>query len=119
MKTKYWILLFAAVLLICVGLSIPMLLPGDAATHAEIISDGKLLQTLDLRIDREFQVSDGGAGYNLLTVKDGKIAVTEASCPDHYCMHRGYCNSGTDIVCLPNRLVIHFVNDETVDFVVG
>ena len=119
MKTKYWIILFAAVLLICVCISIPMFLPGEAATHAEIISDGTLLQTLDLRIDREFQVSVGGVGYNLLTVKDGKIAVTEASCPDHYCMHRGYCNGGTDIVCLPNRLVIRFVGEQTIDAVVG
>ncbi|MBR1972563.1 MAG: NusG domain II-containing protein [Oscillospiraceae bacterium] len=119
MKTKYWIILFAALLLVCGGLSIPLLLPGEAATHAEIISDGTLLQTLDLRIDREFQVSVGGRGYNTLTVKNGKIAVTEASCPDHYCMHRGYCNSGTDIVCLPNRLVIRFVGGDTIDAVVG
>ena len=119
MKTKYWIILFAALLLICTGFSISLLLPGDAATHAEIISDGTLLQTLDLRIDREFQVSVGGVGYNLLTVKDGKIAVTEASCPDHYCMHRGYCNSGADIVCLPNRLVIRFVGEQAIDAIVG
>ena len=119
MKTKYWIILFSALLLVCAGLSISMLLPGEAATHAEIISDGKLLETLDLRIDREFQVSVGGNGYNRMTVKDGRIAVTEASCPDHYCMHRGYCNSGTDIVCLPNRLVIRFVGEQTIDAVVG
>ena len=119
MKTKYWIILFAAVLLICIGISIPMFLPSEAATHAEIISDGTLLKTLDLRIDCEFQVSVGGVGYNLITVKDGKIAVTEASCPDHYCMHRGYCNGGTDIVCLPNRLVIRFVGEQTIDAVVG
>ena len=119
MKTKYWILLFAAVLLICVGISIFLFLPRGAATHAEIISNGKLLQTLDLRIDREFQVSVGGTGYNDLTVKNGKIAVTDASCPDHYCIHRGYCNSGTDIVCLPNRLVIRFVGGQGIDAVVG
>ena len=119
MKTKNWIILFAAVLLVCVGISIPTFLPGEAATHAEIISDGTLLQTLDLRRDCEFQVSVGGVGYNLITVKDGKIAVTEASCPDHYCMHRGYCNGGADIVCLPNRLVIRFVGEQTIDAVVG
>ena len=119
MKTKYWIILFTAVLLICVGISIPMFLPSEAATHAEIISDGMLLKTLDLRVDREFQVSVGGLGYNFITVKDGKIAVTEASCPDHYCMHRGYCNGGTDIVCLPNRLVIRFVGEQAIDAIVG
>ena len=119
MKTKYWILLFATIVLVCLGFSLPMLLPGAAATHAEIISDGTLLQTLDLRINQTLHVSVGGTGYNYLTVKDGKIAVTEASCPDHYCMDRGYCNGGAQIVCLPNRLVIKFVAPREVDGAVG
>ena len=51
--------------------------------------------------------------------KDGKIAVTEASCPDHYCMKRGFCNSGTEIVCLPNRLVIQFLDAQEIDAAVG
>ena len=49
----------------------------------------------------------------------GKIAVTEATCPDHYCMKRGFCASGMDIVCLPNKLVIHFIGEQTVDAAAG
>ena len=119
MKTKYWIILFALLLLVCTGLSMPMLLPGKAATQAEITSQGQILKTLDLRIDQEFTVSTPEGGQNTITVKGGKIAVTEANCPDHYCMNRGFCNSGTQIVCLPNRLVISFLDGETIDAVVG
>ena len=118
MKTRTWILLFILLALVCGGLSIPMLLPGEAATHAEILSDGQVMHTVDLRIDREITVSTSH-GNNTVTVKDGKIAVTEADCPDHYCMQRGYCNSGTQIVCLPNRLVIRFVGEQPIDAVVG
>ena len=60
-----------------------------------------------------------GHGTNTVTVKDGKIAVTAASCPDSYCMKRGFCQGGAQIVCLPNRLVIEFVGSQTVDGVVG
>ena len=49
----------------------------------------------------------------------GAIYATEATCPDHCCMKRGFCASGTDIVCLPNRLVIHFLGAQTVDAAVG
>ena len=119
MKTRTWILLLGGLLALCLGLSIPLLLPGDAATHAEIISDGQLLDTVDLRVARELRIDTDGGGYNVLTVKDGKIAVTEASCPDHYCMHRGFCNSGAQIVCLPNKLVIRFVENQEIDLVVG
>lgn len=118
MKTKTWILLFAVLLVICGGLSIFLLMPKDASTHAEITSQGSVLKTVDLRIDQEFRVETTD-GYNVVTVKDSKIAVTEASCPDHYCMNRGFCNSGTQIVCLPNRLVIRFLGEQPIDAVVG
>ena len=119
MKTRTWIILFAALLILCGGLSIPLLLPGEASTHAEITSQGKLLKTVDLRIDQEFTVETPEGGTNTITVAEGKIAVTQANCPDHYCMQRGYCNSGTEIVCLPNRLVIRFLGEQTIDAVVG
>ena len=118
MKTKFWVLLFALLLLISGALSLPLLLPGKAASHAEILSDGALLYTVDLRIDREI-THRSSYGTNTITVKDGRIAVTEADCPDHYCMQRGYCNSGAQIVCLPNRLVIRFVGEQEIDMVVG
>ena len=118
MKTRTWILLFAILVLVCGGLSIPMLLPGEASTHAEIISDGKVIRTVELQTDQEFTVTNGD-GYNVITVRSGAIAVTQASCPDHYCMHRGFCSSGVSIVCLPNGLVIRFTGAQEVDGVVG
>ena len=119
MKTKHWILLFSILLIICLGAGFFLLMPGEAATFAEIRSDGQLLHLVDLRIDQEFHITTPSGGSNTVTVKDGKIAVTEANCPDHYCMDRGYCNSGAQIVCLPNRLVISFQGEQTVDAFVG
>ena len=119
MKTKYWIILLTCVLVLCLGLGIPLLMPGEAATHAEIISDGQVMHRVNLLVDREITVTTDDGGRNVITVKDGKIGVTEASCPDHYCMHRGMCNSGAQIVCLPNKLVIRFVGETEIDMVVG
>ncbi len=118
MKTKTWLLLLGLLLVLSAGLSIPMLMPGEAAAYAEIYSDGQLLHTVDLSVDRTITVSNG-KGHNVVTVRDGKIGVTEANCPDHYCMDRGLCSSGAQIVCLPNRLVISFLGDVSVDSVVG
>ena len=118
MKTKYWIILLAVILAVSLGLSIPLLLPGEDAAYAEIISDGKTVTIVDLKIDQTFSVltPDGG---NIITVQDGKIGVTQADCPDHYCMDRGMCSSGAQIVCLPNKLIIRFKGSQTVDTVVG
>ena len=118
MKTKYWILLFTLLLAVCLWSGIYLMLPGEAATQAQIVSDGIVLHTVDLRLDQEFEI-ENGKGRNTVTVKDGKIGVTQANCPDHYCMARGMCNSGTQIVCLPNGLIIRFLGEQTVDAAVG
>lgn len=119
MKTKYWILLLVLLLVFCLGLSIPLLLPGTDAAIAEIISDGQVVRIVPLNAEAEFIISAPNGGENTITVKDGKIGVTAASCPDHYCMDRGMCSNGVQIVCLPNRLIIRFAGEPTVDSVSG
>ena len=114
MKTKTWIILIAVVAAVCIFLSLP-LFSQEQARFARITSKGQVVKTVDLSVDQEFTVD----GSNTVTVKDGKIAVTWASCPDHYCMKRGFCSGGTDIVCLPNRLIIEFLGEQPVDAAVG
>ena len=118
MKTKFWIAVIAVIFVLCAAVSVALLLPGEAAARAEVWSDGELIATVDLGVDQTLTVESEN-GTNTVTVSGGKIAVTEADCPDHYCMDRGFCDSGTPIVCLPNRLVIEFVGGEAVDGAVG
>lgn len=118
MKTKYWVVLFGALLAVCVGMSFWLLGPGEPSRQAEIWSDGKLLCTLDLLVAQTMTV-DSQYGTNEVTVKDGAIAVTDADCPDGYCIARGFCNGGAQIVCLPHRLVIRFLGTQQIDGVVG
>ena len=118
MKTRTWILLICALLALCIGLSLLTFGPKDAASHATITSQGVVNRVVSLHIDQEFEI-ESPTGTNTVTVKDGKIAVTAASCPDHYCMERGFCSSGSPIVCLPNRLVVEFSGELEIDSVVG
>ena len=119
MKTRTWILIIGLILAASLVASSYFLMPREASTHAEITSYGNVIKTVDLRIDQEFTVENGSNGYNLIRVQGGKIAVVDASCPDHYCMKRGFCNNGTEIVCLPNRMTIRFLGLQEIDAVVG
>lgn len=120
MKTKFWIILIAAIFVLCVGASIVLFLPGADAERAEIWSGGKLICTVTLMEDRTFDVpTPNGEGSNTVTVEDGAISITAATCPDHYCMRRGACKGGADIVCLPNKLIIKFVTEAELDAVTG
>ena len=119
MKTRYWIAVLCVITALCLGLSIPLLAPGTDAQAAEIISNGKTIQIVSLHADTQITVPAPNGGENIITVRNGKIGVTAATCPDHYCMDRGMCSSGVQIVCLPNRLVIRFVGNLSVDAVSG
>ena len=118
MKTKYWIAILAVILLVSAAASISLFLPGEEAKMAEVISGGTVIRIVNLSADQTFTVPCNG-GFNTVTVKDGKVAVTEASCPDQYCVRQGFCNGGRDIVCLPNKLVISFGADQEIDGYIG
>ncbi len=117
MKSKYWIMIIGAIFAVCLAL---VLLPakGAPAIRAQIVSEGKIIQTVDLHTEQEFTVEVQN-GSNTVTVRDGKIAVTYADCPDQYCVRQGFCNSGEQIVCLPHRLVISFLGESEIDGAVG
>ena len=115
MKTKYWILLIIVLLVGSICFSIPLFLSKEEARYAEIISNNQLVQTVDLNIDCEILVTTATGGKNIITVQNGSIGVTEANCPDHYCMDRGMCSNGVQIVCLPNRLIIRFAGTQEID----
>ena len=117
MKTKSWAILLSVLLAVSLGLSLWLLRPQQAA-YAQVWSDGKLIHTLDLNVDRVVEVKTD-SGSNRIEIRDGQIAVTDADCPDHYCMDRGFCSGGVQIVCLPNKLVIRFVGATEIDGVAG
>lgn len=118
LSSKRISVLIAALLLLCISLSIYLLWPKSPKAIARIFSNGTFVQEVDLRKDTEFVIQSGN-GANTICVRDGYISVSEASCPDKVCMSFGWCNSGMPIVCLPNGLIIEFANGEVYDGMTG
>ena len=118
MKTKYWGLLLGIIVVSCALLSLLFTNDSAPASGARIQLDGELYRNVNLAEDQEFTVFCGN-GYNIVTVRDGEIAVTEADCPDQYCVRQGFCHSGVQIVCLPHGLVIDFTYDSEIDGIIG
>lgn len=88
------------------------------AVMAQIYQDGKLIEEIPLTGNRTLTVT--GSYTNVITVADGKIAVTSTDCPGEDCRHTGWIHvAGGSIVCLPNRVEIRLVGDGGVDAVVG
>ena len=119
MKTRSWTILLGILFVLSLIGSFLVLRPRPEAAQAQISSGGKVVKTVNVHENQQFTITSETGGINVITVEDGKIAVTEATCPDHYCMARGFCAAGPGIVCLPNRLVIRFVEETDVDAAVG
>ncbi|MBE6984087.1 MAG: NusG domain II-containing protein [Ruminococcaceae bacterium] len=107
MKTKTWILIFATLALICSILNLLLFYGGEENNTALVYSDGTLVERIDLTQDADYRI-DFGKEWNILSVKNGKISVSSASCATQDCVRHGQSNHGAPIVCLPNRLVIEF-----------
>lgn len=118
MKTRTWILLFAALAVVCVTLSLFFFRFVDASRYAEVYSDGELVLTLDLQVDGTYRVGTA-AQWNVLSVENGRVSVSEASCPSQDCVRHLPSDRGAPIVCLPNRMVIKFADEAGYDALIG
>lgn len=119
MKTSYWMGLIAIALVLSLGLGIWLLRPQEAKSQVTVIQQGRVVTVLDLSRDQTLTFTNNNGSTNTVEIKSGKIAVTQASCPDHLCMSMGPKNSGAPIACLPNGLILSFDTEERLDGVVG
>jgi hypothetical protein len=78
--------------------------------YVQIEVDGKVVQTVSINDDTEIEYSTN-SNTNTIVVKNGKVSVTNANCPDKICQkHRAISKSGESIICLPHKLVVTVVN---------
>ena len=79
------------------------LIPHKDYGSITITVNGELYGTYSLDKDQVIQIGD----TNVCEIKDGKVKMTQANCPDHLCMKQpAVGSSGGYIVCLPNKIVI-------------
>jgi len=119
MKTRSWIILFSALLITC--LAAWLILPGllQKGEVVGIYQDGELLRTVDLSkiTETETMTVSGSAGDNVIEISPGSICVASADCPDQTCVKHGPLREGgAPIICLPNRLVIRWMEDTGTEY---
>ena len=118
MKRKRNTVLFLIILFLIIGIGflIQRYYFGKSGISAIIEQDGETISELDLSKDTELVLDDGNGGSNTITVKNGKIAVTDANCPDLVCVHTGSISqTGEVIACLPHKLIITISEEKNSD----
>lgn len=106
-SNKFWATLLAALVLVS-GASAFFLFSGQDGTVAKVYQNGELIHSVDLsRVEEPYVITVNGKAENTVSVENGRICVSHATCPDQVCVHQGWISNGVvPIVCLPNRLII-------------
>lgn len=81
-----------------------------------VFVNGEDFGRFSLDIDKTINV-DSEFGHNIITIAGGKVYVSEADCPDKLCvLSDGIENSGQQIVCLPNRVIVEIEDSKEGDY---
>ena len=85
-------------------------------SFAVIKIDGKETERYPLSVNTEVVIETGDDGRNTLVIEDNKAFMKDANCPDKICEgHSKISYKGETIVCLPHKVVIEIVADDTTD----
>lgn len=76
-----------------------------------ITVDGKKYGTYSLYKDTSFDIINE-YGINTVLIKQGKVSISYADCPDLICVkHAAISTTDETICCLPHRLVVEIESD--------
>ena len=80
--------------------------------YVKVYVNNKLTKTFDLNKDREYFI-ETKVGYNLLIIKNNKVRILDADCPNKICVDKGYISKNEEsIICLPHHVVVTVESDE-------
>ena len=114
-KHKNDILLILAVLILAGGVWIYTLCTRAAGGEAVVTVDGEEVLRAPLSEPRTYVRQDqSGAVLNTVVIRDGRVCVESANCPDKICVRTGWVQyDGQMIVCLPHKLIVTVVGGES------
>lgn len=112
------IILVAVLLVLVIIGGIYLFVFRSSGNFVRVTVDGKLYNEylLSQNIVEDIYTGNNGEHLNRLVIKDGKVFVETANCPDGICSkHRAVFRDGESIICLPHKVVITVVTYETTD----
>ncbi|RYL92430.1 NusG domain II-containing protein [Sporolactobacillus sp. Y61] len=90
---------------------------GDRSEVAVIKVNNKKVKQVVLSGNAENQIFDihtKDGGVNTIQVRNNRIRIKSANCPDQVCVRTGYISKpGETIVCIPHKVVIEIQSEKS------
>lgn len=104
------ILLLVIIIIIAIVIFIFYKINLKEGNTVVVIYNDNIIYTHSLSEDTE-KIITTELGMNELKIKDGKVSVIEANCPDKLCIYQKSIDKvGENIVCLPHKLIVKITN---------
>lgn len=82
----------------------------EGQLFAEVYYDGELIEKVSLLEEKEIEIAK--VGHNIIQIRNGKVEMIEADCPDKICLLTGEVSTvNQSIVCLPNKVHVQITGD--------
>lgn len=105
------LILLAIIILIALSMYISKFFSQDDGLTVNVYLDNSLYGSYPLSSDNVINLDNGG-NYNTVCIKDGKVYIQEASCPDKLCVKQeSICKTGESLCCLPNKVFVIIESD--------
>ena len=90
-----------------------------SAYYVQVDVNNRAEALLPMNVDGEFTFSNiYSKGENVLHIKDGKVSMHSANCPDQVCVYQGELEPPTivPIVCMPNVVYVSILERSEIDW---
>ena len=103
-----------AAALLLTALSFIVFMRSEAPGSTVIIKlDGKLYGSYSLSENQRIEIKESNA-HNTVVIEGNSVRMENSDCPDLYCVKQGrITRSGESIICLPHRLSVELVSDQS------
>lgn len=92
---------------------------SDSTYYVQVDVNNRAEALLPVSVDGEFTFSNiYSKGENVLHIKDGKVSMHSANCPDQVCVYQGELEPPTivPIVCMPNVVYVSILERSEIDW---
>lgn len=109
-KQDVYLVMVISVLVLGVVSILTIAKVSNGASVASVTVDGQSMFRVPLAQDQVVDIK-GRTGISQIEVKDGKVRMKQAVCPDEICLKRGWIKGSGAIICMPERIAVTLEGD--------
>ena len=79
----------------------------EQGAYVIVMVENTEIARYSMTVNGIYDINANNGKTNRIEIRDGRVRMIEASCPNHLCIRQGWISlEGQIIVCLPNKVIV-------------